>query len=187
MAQMAAQDYFSRLQMSGMMHPDLANAANLAALGNLGGFANPTTSSSPSSNKSNSKRKDKSDSYDKLDVKKMSSKEVIMIIVLITFIFNKRCISFRQCRSQTIQATHNIPIPQIYRKTLWQWQQLQRHRLTMFKIWTPITIQRAKVHLIMCQIKIQTRMHIHQKVIPILERKSLKSIIQVHTRTKFIP
>lgn len=67
MAQMAAQDYFSRLQMSGMMHPDLAN---LSALGNLASFSNAnnslnSSSSSGSNSKNNLKRKDKMpDSYD---------------------------------------------------------------------------------------------------------------------------
>lgn len=72
MAQMAAQDYFSRLQMSGMMHPDLAN---LSALGNLASFSNANNSmnTSSSSSKNNLKRKDKmADSY---DMKKSSSKD----------------------------------------------------------------------------------------------------------------
>lgn len=79
MAQMAAQDYFSRLQMSGMMHPDLAN---LSALGNLASYSNAGGSlNSPSSNsKSNSKRKDKvQDSY---DMKKMSSNDVRFFFLL---------------------------------------------------------------------------------------------------------
>lgn len=57
MAQMAAQDYFSRLQMTGMVHPDMAN---FPALGALNSFHNnspmPNTSGG---NKHNLKRKEK--------------------------------------------------------------------------------------------------------------------------------
>ncbi|KAG5678274.1 hypothetical protein PVAND_007963 [Polypedilum vanderplanki] len=79
MAQMAAQDYFSRLQMSGMMHPELAN---LSALGNLAGYPNTSgslnssqSSASSSNKKNNSKRKDQlQDSY---DAKKLSANDVL--------------------------------------------------------------------------------------------------------------
>jgi hypothetical protein len=75
MAQMAAQDYFSRLQMSGMMHPDLAN---LSALGNLASYSNVSnqmnsSSSSGSGSKNNLKRKDKMPNLDMYDSKKTSS------------------------------------------------------------------------------------------------------------------
>ena len=60
MAQMAAQDYFSRLQMSGMVHPDMANFASLGALNSL-----HNSSPGASSNKHNLKRKDKSSQDDK--------------------------------------------------------------------------------------------------------------------------
>jgi hypothetical protein len=58
MAQMAAQDYFSRLQMSGMVHPDMANFASLGALNSMHN-SSPSASSS-SGNKHNLKRKEKS-------------------------------------------------------------------------------------------------------------------------------
>lgn len=70
MAQMAAQDYFSRLQMSGMVHPDMAN---FSALGTL----NSTHANTPSAvtgNKNSNKRKDKGSSQD--DYHKSSSREV---------------------------------------------------------------------------------------------------------------
>lgn len=87
MAQMAAQDYFSRLQMSGLTGNDIAS---LQALSGLTGYPNMNLNSSPSSSSStggggggksnnNSKRKEKSqvDSYDKyassMDVKKLSA------------------------------------------------------------------------------------------------------------------
>lgn len=85
MAQMAAQDYFSRLQMSGLTGNDLAS---LQALSGLSGYPNMNLNSSPSSSSTgggggksnnNSKRKEKSqnDSYDKyaasMDVKKLSA------------------------------------------------------------------------------------------------------------------
>lgn len=64
MAQLAAQDYLSRLQMSGMMHPEMANfqalAMQNAAL--MGGSQQPPT-------KSNLKRKDKSFNQNNLDNK----------------------------------------------------------------------------------------------------------------------
>lgn len=69
MAQMAAQDYFSRLQMSGMVHPDMANFASLGALNSMHN-SSPGTSSS-TGNKHNLKRKDKSSNQD--DVNKYSS------------------------------------------------------------------------------------------------------------------
>lgn len=64
MAQMAAQDYFSRLQMSGMAgHPDMAN---FAALGGLNSLHNnsPMASSSSGGNKNNLKRRDKGSNQD---------------------------------------------------------------------------------------------------------------------------
>lgn len=87
---MAAQDYFSRLQMSGLTGSDIAS---LQALSGLTGYPNMNLNSSPSSsstgggnnsggggkNNNNSKRKEKSqnDSYDKyassMDVKKLSA------------------------------------------------------------------------------------------------------------------
>lgn len=94
MAQMAAQDYFSRLQMSGMSSADLASLQALSS--GLAGYPNMNLNSSPSSssstgggNKNNSssssskRSKEKShvdsSSYDKyssaLEVKKLSSKE----------------------------------------------------------------------------------------------------------------
>jgi hypothetical protein len=58
MAQMAAQDYFSRIQMSGMMHPDMANFSALGGLNSLQN--NASMSSSPAAgSKPNLKRKDK--------------------------------------------------------------------------------------------------------------------------------
>lgn len=77
---MAAQDYFSRLQMSGMMHSDLANLSalgNLASYTNAGSSLNSSPSSSSSNSKNNLKRKEKmQDSY---DMKKMSSKDVSIL------------------------------------------------------------------------------------------------------------
>lgn len=73
MAQMAAQDYFSRLQMSGMVHPDMAN---FAALGGLNAMhISPSTASSSPVNKHNLKRKDKSSNQDEMN-KSSVSKEV---------------------------------------------------------------------------------------------------------------
>lgn len=59
MAQMAAQDYFSRLQMSGMVHPDMANFSALGALNSAHANTPPAASS-----KNNSKRKDKGSSHE---------------------------------------------------------------------------------------------------------------------------
>lgn len=76
MAQMAAQDYFSRIQMSGMMHPDLAN---FSALGGLNSLQNNPSMGSNSSggNKPNLKRKDKGSAHTQQDYNKMTTaKEV---------------------------------------------------------------------------------------------------------------
>jgi hypothetical protein len=59
---MAAQDYFSRLQMSGMVHPDMANFSSLGALNSMHN-SSPSASSS-AGNKHNLKRKDKSSNQD---------------------------------------------------------------------------------------------------------------------------
>jgi len=56
MAQLAAQDYFSRLQMSGMLHPDLAN---FSAMSSPNAMQSLAQSSPSSSNKNNLKRKEK--------------------------------------------------------------------------------------------------------------------------------
>lgn len=92
---MAAQDYFSRLQMSGLTGADIAS---LQALSGLSGYPNMNLNSSPASsssasaggsknNSSSSKRskeKSQNDSYDKyassMDVKKLSaSKEAALM------------------------------------------------------------------------------------------------------------
>lgn len=65
MAQMAAQDYFSRLQMSGMVHPDMANFASLGALNSM--HNSPSGACSSSGNKHNLKRKDKSSNQDDMN------------------------------------------------------------------------------------------------------------------------
>jgi hypothetical protein len=71
---MAAQDYFSRLQMSGMVHPDMANFAALGGL-NLNSMHNSSPSASSSSgNKHNLKRKDKSSQDDKYNNSKDASR-----------------------------------------------------------------------------------------------------------------
>lgn len=71
MAQMAAQDYFTRLQMSGMVHPDMANFSALSALNSVHG----TSSSAGVGNKSNTKRKDKGPSQDDYS-KSLASRDV---------------------------------------------------------------------------------------------------------------
>lgn len=75
MAQMAAQDYFSRLQMSGMVHPDMANFPSLGALNS---FHNSSPMPSGSGgNKHNLKRKEKGnqEEFEKLNnPKEVSSK-----------------------------------------------------------------------------------------------------------------
>jgi hypothetical protein len=68
MAQMAAQDYFSRLQMSGMVHhPDMANFASLGALNSMHNNSSGASSSSSSGNKHNLKRKEKSSNQDDMN------------------------------------------------------------------------------------------------------------------------
>lgn len=122
MAQMAAQDYFSRLQMSGMMHSDLAN---LSALGNLAQYPNASGSMNSSNSKNNLKRKDKMQAQqDSYENKKMSAKEVKRIVkknlnICITN-FNRFFFICRRCINQKIQTTINhSPMLQIYKKTLW--------------------------------------------------------------------
>lgn len=75
MAQMAAQDYFSRLQMSGMVHPDMANFSSLGALNS---FHNNSAAAGGSSNnsKNNLKRKDKGANQDDYSSKASNSREV---------------------------------------------------------------------------------------------------------------
>lgn len=83
MAQMAAQDYFSRLQMSGMVHPaDIANFTSLGALNSL--HNNVPSGMSSGSNKHNLKRKDKGSNHDDMN-KYAGSKEVAEIYILINF------------------------------------------------------------------------------------------------------
>lgn len=87
MAQMAAQDYFSRLQMSGMAgHPDMAN---FAALGGLNSLHNnsPMASSSNSGNKNNLKRRDKGSNQDDFN-KSNYMKEVKQFLLILKFIIN---------------------------------------------------------------------------------------------------
>ena len=71
MAQMAAQDYFSRLQMSGMVHPDMANFPALGAMNSV----HTTTPPAATGNKNNTKRKDKLSTQDDY-YKSSSSREV---------------------------------------------------------------------------------------------------------------
>lgn len=79
MAQMAAQDYFSRLQMSGMVHPDMANFPSLGALNS---FHNSSPMPSGSGgNKHNLKRKEKSGNQE--DFEKLNNpKEVNNLIII---------------------------------------------------------------------------------------------------------
>lgn len=75
MAQMAAQDYFSRLQMSGMVHPDMANFSSLGALNSFHNNSSMAGGSS-NNNKNNLKRKDKGANQDDYSSKASNSKEV---------------------------------------------------------------------------------------------------------------
>lgn len=68
MAQMAAQDYFSRIQMSGM-HPEMAN---FSALGGMTALHNTSPIPGSSGNKHNLKRKEKSNHHEEFN----KSKEV---------------------------------------------------------------------------------------------------------------
>lgn len=77
MAQMAAQDYFSRLQISGMVHPDMANFNSLGALNSF--HNSPPIASGSSGNKHNLKRKDKEGTQDDYN-KSSNSKEVSSFI-----------------------------------------------------------------------------------------------------------
>lgn len=106
MAQMAAQDYFSRLQMSGMVHPDMAN---FAALGNLNSFHNNSAiTASSSGNKNNLKRKDKVSSQD--DFKQsINSKEVIITFSVMSFVFITLNILENVKRQSTINAQYIKP------------------------------------------------------------------------------
>lgn len=78
MAQMAAQDYFSRLQMSGIVHPnDLANfSSNLSGLNSL--YNSPSMASSSGTDKQYSKRKDKGNQEE--SNKSAAAKDVNIII-----------------------------------------------------------------------------------------------------------
>jgi len=69
MAQMAAQDYFSRLQMSGMAHPDMANFSALGALGSL----NSNMAMGSMQAKPQQKRKDKGSSAHESSSSKVKS------------------------------------------------------------------------------------------------------------------
>lgn len=72
MAQMAAQDYFSRLQMSGMVHPsDMANFSSLGALNSM--HNNSPIATGSGGNKHNLKRKDKGSNQDELNKKEVRS------------------------------------------------------------------------------------------------------------------
>jgi hypothetical protein len=77
MAQMAAQDYFSRIQMSGMMHPDLASFSALGGMSSLQN--NPSLGSGSSAgNKSNLKRKDKG--LNQQEINKIAASKDVRII-----------------------------------------------------------------------------------------------------------
>lgn len=73
MAQMAAQDYFSRLQMSGMVHPDMANFSSMAALNSV--HNNSPSATGSGGNKHNLKRRDKGSHQEDFN-KPTMSKEV---------------------------------------------------------------------------------------------------------------
>lgn len=73
MAQMAAQDYFSRLQMSGMVHPDMSNFSSMAALNSV--HNNSPSATGSSGNKHNLKRRDKGSHQEDFN-KPTMSKEV---------------------------------------------------------------------------------------------------------------
>lgn len=72
MAQMAAQDYFSRLQMSGMVHPDMSNFPSLGALNAAHGNTPPAMPGNKN------KRKDKGSIQDDYH-KQSSSREVSLL------------------------------------------------------------------------------------------------------------
>lgn len=74
---MAAQDYFSRLQMSGMVHPDMANFSSLGALNSFHNNS-PVAGGSSNNSKNNLKRKDKGANQDDYSSKASNSKEVGM-------------------------------------------------------------------------------------------------------------
>lgn len=75
MAQMAAQDYFSRLQMSGMHPADIANFSSLGALNSM--HSNSPMASNTGGNKHSLKRKDKGSNQD--DLNKASSLKDVRI------------------------------------------------------------------------------------------------------------
>lgn len=106
MAQMAAQDYFSRLQMSGMVHPDMANFSQLGALNS---FHNNSSMAPSSGNKHNLKRKEKASNQDEYG-RSSSSKEVrtrgtadYLRCLLILYLF----LAFKDVKCQSINAQYH--------------------------------------------------------------------------------